>query len=338
MNYKFSPGYATVGYVSGYIDGAPSNVTSDTGPYYVKVRVFEIHGPDPSSYNYITDDEERQKVRVVSGAVSHDKLPLAKINLPPGASIGNSSSLQYCLVNVCFPSGDPEIVEITGVIRKLSEEEREVIDKPSVYPNDGFSATTSSSGVSSGGSGGGMMGGTCSPSSYSSTIRNTSTYSDFFGYPIAGESKFPVTSEYGARWNSFHYGIDIGVETGTPLLAAADGVVVRFQNSINVESTGAYMYPSDSMNSYGNYVILDHGVREEDGYHYYTKYAHMSKVSEDIYVGAVVKGNVNGQEATVLGLSGNTGNSTGPHLHFEVDVNGTYAANGLDPENYIDFR
>lgn len=109
-----------------------------------------------------------------------------------------------------------------------------------------------------------------------------------------------VTSFFGTRLHPIlgvyktHTGIDIGAGYGTPVLAAADGVV----------TTAAY-----DAGGYGNYLIIDHGNGNM------TLYAHMSQMSA-----------VAGQTVTqgqTIGLVGSTGMSTGPHLHFEVYVGGT---------------
>ncbi|MGJ7911147.1 murein hydrolase activator EnvC family protein [Neobacillus sp. LXY-1] len=100
------------------------------------------------------------------------------------------------------------------------------------------------------------------------------------------------TSGYGARWGTFHYGVDIANSgTNVPIVAAADGVV----------------YVSHYSSSYGNVIYIMHNI---NGQMYTTVYAHMSArmVSE----GATVK---KGQR---IGTMGNTGDSKGQHLHFEL--------------------
>ena len=110
-----------------------------------------------------------------------------------------------------------------------------------------------------------------------------------FRQPFRGS--WPITQRYGEKITDpkGHSGIDYGCPEGTEVLASSDGIVMR----------AAY-----AATGYGNYVIIRHG--EEIG----TVYAHlkMSFVS----VGAKVS------QGDVIGLSGNTGNSTGPHLHFEA--------------------
>lgn len=120
------------------------------------------------------------------------------------------------------------------------------------------------------------------------------------------------TSGFGYRWGVLHGGIDIANSIGTPVLAASDGVVI---------SAGPYA-------GYGNMVK----VRHSDGT--VTLYGHLSSWSVD--VGERV------WAGDQIAKMGNTGNSTGPHLHFEVLLNGSdrvdpvgwLAKRGLSPGNY----
>ncbi len=133
----------------------------------------------------------------------------------------------------------------------------------------------------------------------SQTVKGTGT----FIWPSAASRK--VTSPYGTRLHPifktyrFHSGIDIGASYGSQVLAADGGTV----------TTAGYS------SSYGNYVVIYHGNNMT------TLYAHMSK----LYVkkGDTVK------QGSVIGLVGSTGNSTGPHLHFEIRKNGS-TVNPLD--------
>lgn len=123
-----------------------------------------------------------------------------------------------------------------------------------------------------------------------------------------------LTSPYGWRnlgaGPEFHYGVDLANSTGTPIWAAADGVV-------------AYAAP---LSSYGNVVILTHSV---DGQIYTTVYAHLN--SFNVSVGQEV---TQGQQIAAMG---STGRSTGPHLHFEVHI-GPWrgqAVGSVNPLKYI---
>ncbi|MBQ7873593.1 MAG: peptidoglycan DD-metalloendopeptidase family protein [Oscillospiraceae bacterium] len=128
-------------------------------------------------------------------------------------------------------------------------------------------------------------------------------------WPVPGYSK--ISSYYGWRFNNtdFHTGVDItgaGVH-GAPVVAANTGTVVHTK----VIPYNGYKY------GYGTYIIVDHGGGIT------TLYAHLSAI--DVKVGDIV---VMGQQ---IGRVGNTGWSTGAHLHFEVRVDGT----AVNPIGYI---
>jgi murein DD-endopeptidase MepM/ murein hydrolase activator NlpD len=115
-------------------------------------------------------------------------------------------------------------------------------------------------------------------------------------WPVSG----PVVSGYGMRWGRMHTGIDIAVGYGTPIHAAASGIVIF----------------AGWMGGYGNFVIVDHGGGLS------TAYAHQSSIA--VGGGAVSQGQV-------LGYVGCTGHCYGPHLHFEVRINGS----PVDPLGYL---
>jgi murein DD-endopeptidase MepM/ murein hydrolase activator NlpD len=121
--------------------------------------------------------------------------------------------------------------------------------------------------------------------------------------PVPG----PITSGFGMRVHPIlhtqrmHTGIDFGASTGTPIRAAADGVVVV----------------AEVRGGYGNTVILDHGNTLA------TLYAHQSRIA--VTAGQTVA------KGTIVGYVGSTGLATGPHLHFEVRVTG----NPVDPMKYL---
>jgi murein DD-endopeptidase MepM/ murein hydrolase activator NlpD len=98
-----------------------------------------------------------------------------------------------------------------------------------------------------------------------------------------------------------HTGIDIGAAYGSPVRAAAAGTVVV----------------AGPVSGYGNAIVVDHGGGLA------TLYGHLSRFG--VHAGSTVAA---GQ---TIGAVGNTGNSTGPHLHFEVRVNGT----PVDPMRYL---
>jgi len=111
----------------------------------------------------------------------------------------------------------------------------------------------------------------------------------------------PVSSPFGPRWGRLHAGIDIPLAVGTPL-RAADGGRVAIAGFVG---------------GYGNYTCIQHTASLS------TCYGHQSSLA--VAVGQSVR------QGQVIGASGNTGNSTGPHLHFEVRVGG----NPVDPMGYL---
>jgi len=133
-------------------------------------------------------------------------------------------------------------------------------------------------------------------------------------YPVSG----PITQLFGEnpdfykQWGyAGHNGVDFGIPNGTPITAAADG----FVDKVGFEATG-----------YGNYVVLSH---MDGNTKYFTYYAHLQSTS--------VKAGQKISAGTVVGLSNNTGASTGPHLHFGVRILGQNPAykGYLDPMPYL---
>lgn len=137
------------------------------------------------------------------------------------------------------------------------------------------------------------------------SVSNTGGSSQSSGYlrPVSGR----ISSPYGNRIHpvtglpSFHGGVDFAASYGTGIKATRSGeVIVKTYNS-----------------SYGNYIIIDHGNGIA------SLYAHMSGFN--VSIGQEVS------QGSVIGFIGSTGSSTGPHLHFEIRVNGTR----VNPMNYL---
>lgn len=120
-----------------------------------------------------------------------------------------------------------------------------------------------------------------------------------------------ISSGYGKRGSGWHKAIDIsnGASLGHPIIAAASGTVIKVQ----------------SMHySYGNFCMIDHGL-DENGVRIVTLYAHM-RYTPSVKVGQYVTGGL-----TQIGVIGNTGESYGAHLHFEVRENNVR----VNPLNYV---
>ena len=116
-----------------------------------------------------------------------------------------------------------------------------------------------------------------------------------------------VSSSYGMRNHPVlrkrarHNGIDLAAASGTPIYATADGVVER----------------ANYFGSYGNYIQIGHGNAIE------TRFAHLSRI--------VVKDGAQVRKGDLIGFVGSTGRSTGPHLHYEVRIDG----NPVDPRPFM---
>ncbi len=109
-----------------------------------------------------------------------------------------------------------------------------------------------------------------------------------------GQWRWPVdagiiTSKFGARWGKQHRGMDIAADIGEPVIAMSDGEVV---------------YSDNKMRGYGNVVVIKHADNVT------TLYAHNSKL--------IAKVGEKVSKGTLVALLGNTGRSTGPHVHFEI--------------------
>ncbi|WP_405870468.1 MULTISPECIES: M23 family metallopeptidase [unclassified Streptomyces] len=116
-------------------------------------------------------------------------------------------------------------------------------------------------------------------------------------------------NQAGGMWQSTHSGQDFAVASGTSVFAAHGGTVVK------AGGNGAGDGPA-----YGNAIVIKHGNGT------YSQYAHLSRI--DVRVGQVV---TTGQH---IARSGNTGNSSGPHLHFEIRKTANYGS-AIDPVAFL---
>lgn len=126
---------------------------------------------------------------------------------------------------------------------------------------------------------------------------------------VPDRSQYRLSSSFGVRKDPIsgkrarHQGLDFAIAIGNPVYSTGDGVVEKVRRS---------------RIGYGNNIIVDHG------FGYKTRYAHLSSI--EVEEGAVVK------RGDFLGRTGNTGKSSGPHLHYEV----IYMGRPVNPINYLD--
>ncbi|MFE9068182.1 M23 family metallopeptidase [Streptomyces violaceusniger] len=124
--------------------------------------------------------------------------------------------------------------------------------------------------------------------------------------------KFSIGAAFGLAgnlWSHNHSGQDFVVPTGTPVHAAHEGVVVK------AGPNGGGDGPA-----YGNAIVIKHDNAT------YSQYAHLSRI--DVRIGQTVT------EGQQIGLSGSTGNSTGPHLHFEIRTTPNYGT-AVEPLKFL---
>ncbi|MET7488312.1 LysM peptidoglycan-binding domain-containing M23 family metallopeptidase [Streptomyces sp. NPDC005538] len=201
---------------------------------------------------------------------------------------------------------------VTGGWKKLYQDNREAIggDPSLIHPGLkltlGQKATTSGTGKteSSSSSNSSKTSASSSSSSASSASSSKST-STGYALPVTGATIGTGYHVAGSMWSSgYHTGVDFVVPTGTTVKAIAAGTVV----------SAAYD------GAYGNEVVIRHADGE------YSQYAHMSQLS--VSAGQTVT------EGQQIGLSGATGNVTGPHLHFEIRTTPYYGSD-VDPVAYL---
>lgn len=160
--------------------------------------------------------------------------------------------------------------------------------------------------------------------------KNNQYFSGIFLWPTTSSY---ITANFGwyspGGYSTWHSGTDIGVPRGTQVMAAASGTVIKAVTVTN-DPNGPYTaagYKDHSFTAangygYGNYIMLDNGT-DSKGNRLYTLYGHLSRVN--VSQGQTVS------QGQIIGYSGNTGNSYGAHLHFEIRVNGST----VDPMSYF---
>ena len=210
--------------------------------------------------------------------------------------------------------------DVTGGWKKIYQDNREVIggDPSLIHPGLKLSlgkkastggtdtgTSSKSSGTSSSSSSSSSASSSSSKSSSAAQSDNGTSTSTGYTLPVTGGTIGTGYHVAGSMWSSgYHTGVDFVVPTGTTVKAVAAGTVV----------SAAYD------GAYGNEVVIRHADGE------YSQYAHMSQLS--VSAGQTVT------EGQQIGLSGATGNVTGPHLHFEIRTTPYYGSD-VDPVAYL---
>lgn len=291
----------------------------------LKVRIFDVHG-----YGELATFDVEEK-----NYVSDDNLPWIDIRYPDTFGVAIAGSETLSIDNILsykayhYEPGDLVLVEsssdinnrkfvVTGLYAKYSEELYNGIDVQSIVDKapkfelnlDQYNNSADSGDDST------PVGGNYD----SSVVNQNPKWKKYFGCPFSSSSDYSISCEWhvSGSWScGWHTGIDFSGPAGTNIMSVGDGIVVS----------------AGWDDSYGNHVIVKHSIKGTD---IYTLYAHMQHGSLCVSSGNSVKGTQNGQKGTKLGQRGSTGNSSGPHLHFEVRY-GSNTYNGSASKNPREF-
>lgn len=190
--------------------------------------------------------------------------------------------------------------KVTVIAYGVKEKVEEEVQSGSTSGNSSSNSNSSSSNNSSNSNSNSSNNSSNNNSSSNSGNSGSTSSSSRYIHPLKGAGR--ISSTYGPRWGTFHYGIDYAAPAGTPIYASRAGKVI---------------YSAYNQGGYGKLIIIEHN----DGTQSY--YGHCSSLY--VQVGQNV-----GQGERIAGV-GTTGQSTGNHLHFEIRVNGK----PVNPANYL---
>ena len=250
---------------------------------------------------YMAAREDVESIKKSYEEVRHEQELLQKELDTKQAELDAQVEAAYTMIADIETLSDDAQAEYDAIAEeeaKAEETLQEAIRKRAAEEAAKNAANNANSGGASGGSGGNSGGGGSSGGGSATSLSNLqwpvpscTLITSRFGYRVA-----PITGA-----STYHGGLDIGAGMGTSIVAAGAGDVIY----------------SGANGGYGNCVMIDHG----NGY--VTLYGHLSSIS--VSVGQTVS------QGATIGAVGSTGNSTGPHLHFEVLKNGTR----IDPEQFF---
>lgn len=169
----------------------------------------------------------------------------------------------------------------------------------------------------SGGSSGGSTTTTTKPTTSSSSKLSMT-------YPVPSQTK--ITTAYGSAGYAGHTGVDFACASNSKVVAAESGIVI-ISRDITSHSNCSCSYTGGGYHSYGRYIVIMHDKKNSSGDYVYTLYAHNSS--------RVVQEGQRVSKGQLIAYSGSTGNSTGPHCHFEVRTPGSGYECCVNPTPYL---
>ena len=194
---------------------------------------------------------------------------------------------------------------------EINRQIEEAAEKYQQQMQQSTTTTTTTEKPESGGSSGNTKPNTTKP-----TTTKPSSNKLSMTYPVPSQTK--ITTAYGSAGYVGHTGVDFACASGSKVVAAESGTVIISTDLKN--SDGSYR-------SYGRYIVIAHDKKDSAGNYVYTLYAHNSSrvVSEGQYV----------KKGQLIAYSGSTGNSSGPHCHFEVRTPTASYDDCVNPTYYL---
>ena len=194
---------------------------------------------------------------------------------------------------------------------EINRQIEEAAEKYQQQMQQSTTTTTTTEKPESGGSSGDTKPNTTKPNTTKQSSNKLS-----MTYPVPSQTK--ITTAYGSAGYVGHTGVDFACASGSKVVAAESGTVIISKDLKN--SDGSYR-------SYGRYIVIAHDKKDSAGNYVYTLYAHNSSrvVSEGQYV----------KKGQLIAYSGSTGNSSGPHCHFEVRTPTASYDDCVNPTYYL---
>lgn len=143
-------------------------------------------------------------------------------------------------------------------------------------------------------------------------------------YPVPSFTR--ITTAYGSAGYAGHTGVDFACASGSKVVAVESGVVVK-STDIKSHANCSCGYTGGGYHSYGRYILILHDKKDASGNYVFTLYAHNSQ--------RIVAENQRVEKGQLIAYSGSTGNSSGPHCHFEVRTPSSAYADCVNPTRYL---